>query len=122
MSYSFAVLTDLVLAPVPLNPGLFPGAPLLATAHVGFQAAHARTATAVLATVNKIITERGATKVVTVGHSLGGALALLDALYLRLNLPSHVNVAARTLGQPRVSILACCVREMLTKRKNIGWE
>lgn len=95
-------MTDLALLPVPLNPKLFPGAPLLATAHIGFQAAHARTAEIVLKTVNTIIAEKGATKVVTVGHSLGGALALLDGLYLRLNLPSQVDVSTRTLGQPRV--------------------
>ncbi|ELU43435.1 lipase domain-containing protein [Rhizoctonia solani AG-1 IA] len=61
-----------------------------------------RTAAVVLSTVKKVIAERGATKVVTVGHSLGGALALLDGLYLRLNLPSNIEIITRTIGQPRV--------------------
>lgn len=52
------VLTDLTVVLAPLNLTLFPGSPLLATAHVGFQAAHARTATIVLDTVKKIVAER----------------------------------------------------------------
>ncbi|KAJ1306646.1 hypothetical protein OPQ81_007641 [Rhizoctonia solani] len=99
---AIAVLTDLAFLPVPINSKLFPGAPSSARVHFGFQEAHERTATVVLDTVKKIITERGATKVVTVGHSLGGALALLDGLYLKLNLPSNVEIITRTIGQPRV--------------------
>ncbi|EUC59097.1 lipase [Rhizoctonia solani AG-3 Rhs1AP] len=97
-----AVLTDLTFLPVPMNSKRFPGAPSSARVHVGFQAAHERTATIVLDTVKKVIAERGATKVVTVGHSLGGALALLDGLYLKLNLPSSIEIITRTIGQPRV--------------------
>lgn len=37
-----------------------------------------------------------------VGHSLGGALAELDALFLTLNLPSTTSVRAVTYGTPRV--------------------
>lgn len=37
-----------------------------------------------------------------VGHSLGGALAELDALFMTLNLPSNVHVKAVTYGTPRV--------------------
>lgn len=80
-----------------------PRAPLLALVHLGFQVAQARTAVVVLDTVGKIIAEKGATKVVTVGHSLGGALALLDGLYLRLHLPSNISLVVRTMGQLRVS-------------------
>ncbi|QRW16975.1 Lipase (class 3) [Rhizoctonia solani] len=97
-----AVLTDLALLPVPVNSKLFPGTPSSARVHFGFQEAHERTAAVVLSTVKKVIAERGATKVVTVGHSLGGALALLDGLYLRLNLPSNIEIITRTIGQPRV--------------------
>ncbi|CUA70670.1 hypothetical protein RSOLAG22IIIB_04266 [Rhizoctonia solani] len=97
-----AVLTDLAFLPVPVNSKLFPGAPSSARVHFGFQEAHERTATVVLDTVKKVIAERGATKVVTVGHSLGGALALLDGLYLKLNLPSNIEIITRTIGQPRV--------------------
>ena len=37
-----------------------------------------------------------------VGHSLGGALAELDAMFFTLNLPSSVHVKAVTYGTPRV--------------------
>ena len=37
-----------------------------------------------------------------VGHSLGGALAELDSLYMTMNLPSSVHVKGVTYGTPRV--------------------
>jgi predicted lipase len=58
-------------------------------------------AEAVLAAVNTVITENGATKVVVTGHSLGGAIALLDGVYLSLHL-SGVSVEVISYGMPRV--------------------
>ena len=43
---------------------------------------------------------------VQVGHSLGGALAELDTLFLRLNLPSNIAVKGVTYGTPRVGVPA----------------
>ncbi|KAG9089563.1 hypothetical protein FRC06_001486, partial [Ceratobasidium sp. 370] len=97
-----AVLTDLNLVSLPLDTTRFPGASPLALVHSGFKIAHGRTATVILTTVRKVIEERGAKTVISVGHSLGGALALLEGLHMRLNLPSSVNVITRTFGQPRV--------------------
>lgn len=37
-----------------------------------------------------------------VGHSLGGALAELDALFMTMNLPSSIHVKGVTYGTPRV--------------------
>ena len=37
-----------------------------------------------------------------IGHSLGGALAELDAVFFTLNLPSDITVVGRTFGTPRV--------------------
>ena len=37
-----------------------------------------------------------------VGHSLGGALAELDTLFMRLNLPAGTTVRGVTFGKPRV--------------------
>ena len=37
-----------------------------------------------------------------VGHSLGGALAELDALFMVMNLPSSIHVKGVTYGTPRV--------------------
>ncbi|QRW02931.1 Lipase (class 3) [Ceratobasidium sp. AG-Ba] len=81
---------------------MFPGAPMTALVHAGFKSAHARTASTILSTVNQIIAERNATNVICVGHSLGGALAILEGLYMRLNLPANINVVTRTFGQPRI--------------------
>ncbi|KAG8741460.1 hypothetical protein FRC10_002828 [Ceratobasidium sp. 414] len=90
------------LVPLPVDTTRFPGVPLLALVHSGFKIAHGRTATVVLDTVRKVIEERGAKTVISVGHSLGGALALLEGLHMRLNLPPSINVITRTFGQPRV--------------------
>ena len=37
-----------------------------------------------------------------VGHSLGGALAELDSLFMRLNLPEGTTIRGVTFGTPRV--------------------
>lgn len=86
--------------------------------HAGFQAAHERTADVILAAVKKVIADKGATKVVSVGHSLGGALAWLEGLHLKLNLPSGVNVVTRTFGQPRVRF-TCLFEARYTT--DLGW-
>lgn len=43
-----------------------------------------------------------ATRVTIVGHSLGGAIALIDAVYLPLHLPSGTTFKTVTFGMPRV--------------------
>jgi pimeloyl-ACP methyl ester carboxylesterase len=102
---SLPVLRDATFVPAPIDPIRFPGAPPLTTVHAAFQDGHQLTAATILAAVKQVIAERSATKVTTVGHSLGGALAVLDGLYLRLNLPANVQVVTRTFGQPRVGLL-----------------
>lgn len=44
----------------------------------------------------------GSTKVVLTGHSLGAAIALLDAVYLPLHLPSGITFTTSVFGLPRV--------------------
>ncbi|KAF8651854.1 hypothetical protein AX16_004628 [Volvariella volvacea WC 439] len=85
-----------------LNTSLFPGVPSSVKVHNGFRDAHARSASAVISATRTAISRFGATSVTVVGHSLGGALATLGSLYLRLNLPSNVSVRAVTYGMPRV--------------------
>ncbi|KAF8605881.1 alpha/beta-hydrolase [Ceratobasidium sp. AG-I] len=102
LNNTIALATDLTLLLVPPNQNRFPGSPLFSMVHAGFQAAHERTADVILATVKKVIAEKSATRVVSVGHSLGGALAYLEGLHLRLKLPAGVSVVTRTFGQPRV--------------------
>ncbi|KAJ6621868.1 Alpha/Beta hydrolase protein [Mycena sp. CBHHK59/15] len=93
-------LTDLNVFKGELNSTLFPGdLPAGTEVHSGFRDEHALTADEIQAEVKRLIAEKGATQV---GHSLGGALAELDALSLRLNLPTSVGVNAVTFGTPRV--------------------
>jgi len=84
-----------------LNKTLFPGIPAAAQVHVGFRDAHATTANIVLNEVKRLMAEKGTRSVTTIGHSLGGALAELDALFLTLNIPT-ASVKAVTYGTPRV--------------------
>ncbi|CEL58747.1 Lipase OS=Rhizopus oryzae PE=1 SV=1 [Rhizoctonia solani AG-1 IB] len=67
----------------------------------GFQEAQKRGASAKLAAVKKAISERGTSLVTLTGHSLGGAISLIDALYLSINLPS-AKLKVVTHGMPRV--------------------
>ncbi|CAE6478997.1 hypothetical protein ACGC1H_003938 [Rhizoctonia solani] len=85
-----------------LSTTLFPGVTSAVQVHSGFRDAHAKSASSVLAAVKKVMAERSSSKVTLIGHSLGGALATLDALYLKLALPSTTTIKAVTYGQPRV--------------------
>ncbi|KAI9509115.1 lipase [Russula earlei] len=100
-----ALLTDAFLLRGRLDPGLFPGLPSSITVHRGFASEHARTAPVILTAVRTLLTQHGASSVVLVGHSLGAALALLDGLYLSLQLPAtHPGTRLRVVGygMPRV--------------------
>ena len=49
-----------------------------------------------------MLTQYNASSVTLVGHSLGAALALLDAVYLPLHLPAITSVRMVGYGMPRV--------------------
>jgi len=95
-------LTDGNAVQTNLDTALFPGVGTDVQAHAGFVDQHALTATIVLDTVNALLESTGATTVTAVGHSLGGALAELDTLFLSLNLPEGITVKGRTFGTPRM--------------------
>ncbi|CAE6456388.1 unnamed protein product [Rhizoctonia solani] len=97
-----SVVTDANAVFGSLSTTLFPGVSSAVQVHSGFRDAHASTASLVLAAVKKVIADKSATKVTLVGHSLGGAIAALDALFMKLNLPSTIAIKAVTYGQPRV--------------------
>ncbi|KAF6761833.1 lipase [Ephemerocybe angulata] len=96
-----SVLTDIDFTLEKLDPTLFPGLPRGIKVHNGFADAHKETATDVLAAVRTALTQSGLNTVTVVGHSLGGALALLNGVYLPLNLP-QVTFKTITYGMPRV--------------------
>jgi predicted lipase len=52
--------------------------------------------------VNQVINTHGTSTVTVIGQSLGGALSMLDAVSLRLQLPSNIGVKFIGFGVPRV--------------------
>jgi len=63
---------------------------------------HERTALAILSNVQNTLSKQGLSSVTVVGHSLGGALALLDGVFFSLQLPEDVAVKVISYGMPRV--------------------
>ncbi|KAK7012337.1 lipase [Favolaschia claudopus] len=84
-----------------LDPNLFPGLSTSIEVHSGFMHEHAKTATEILDAVQTGLTQFGVNKVTLVGHSLGGALALLESVFLPLHLP-EVTFQTIVYGMPRV--------------------
>ncbi|TKY86142.1 hypothetical protein EX895_004967 [Sporisorium graminicola] len=68
--------------------------------HGGFQDTWLRTADSVLAQVQSALADHPGAAILTVGHSLGAAISLFDALYLKKQLPS-TSVHSIVFGQPR---------------------
>ncbi|KAJ3506601.1 hypothetical protein NLJ89_g6780 [Agrocybe chaxingu] len=97
-----SLLTDTNTVLGRLNNSLFPGVNPATQVHSGFRDQHAKTASTILAEVKRLMTLKNTKNVALVGHSLGGALAELDALFLTLNLPSGTAIKAVTYGTPRV--------------------
>ncbi|KAG8214552.1 Alpha/Beta hydrolase protein [Butyriboletus roseoflavus] len=95
-------LTDVVIVMENLDPTLFPGVDSSVQVHSGFANEHAKTAPIVLNQVKSLISQYGATSVTLVGHSLGGALAELDCMFMALNLPHNITIKGVTYGTPRV--------------------
>lgn len=60
-----------------LNPTYFPGVPSSVEIHSGFVDAHDSAAPTIISAVRNIIAQHGVTKVAAIGHSLGGAIAIL---------------------------------------------
>lgn len=95
------LLTDGDVEKTTLDASLFPGISSSIEVHSGFADAQAATATQVLAAVQTAIKKYGAKQVTMVGHSLGAAITLLDAVYLPLHI-SGVSFKTVGYGLPRV--------------------
>ncbi|CAL1714447.1 unnamed protein product [Somion occarium] len=96
-----ALLTDADITLKQLDSTLFPGLSSSIEVHEGFAGTQSRSAPDVLSAVQTAITRFKATQVTILGHSLGGAIALIDAVYLPLHV-SGVTFKTITYGMPRV--------------------
>ncbi|KAJ3781541.1 alpha/beta-hydrolase [Lentinula aff. detonsa] len=88
---------DILLA----TPSTFPGISSSVEVHSGFLNKHALTANVILAKVKSIMNSKVTNNIVAIGHSLGGALAEIDTIFFRFNIPS-ASISAMTYGTPRV--------------------
>ncbi|KAG9092179.1 hypothetical protein FRC07_011715 [Ceratobasidium sp. 392] len=95
------LLVDANLRLDQLDATLFPGVSSSVKTHDGFQEAQERSAVAKLAAIKKAMSQKATSLVTLTGHSLGGAISLIDALYLSINLPS-ATLKVVTHGMPRV--------------------
>ncbi|KAK0214945.1 Alpha/Beta hydrolase protein, partial [Armillaria fumosa] len=96
-----SLLTDIDFLPTNLDPDLFPGLNSHIKVHSGFKETQEKTAEDILQAVTAALSDHNTNSVSLVGHSLGAALSLLDAVYLPLRLP---NATFRMIGyaMPRV--------------------
>lgn len=96
------LITDADIFLTTLDPTLFPGISSDIKVHSGFKDAQESAATDILAAVTTAMSKYGTTIVTVVGHSLGGAISLLDSVYLPLHLPAGTSFKTITYGLPRV--------------------
>ncbi|KAI0358195.1 alpha/beta-hydrolase [Trametes cingulata] len=96
------LITDADFFLASLDATLFPGISSSIEVHSGFAESHADTATSVLQAVQQTMNTHGTNSVVTTGHSLGAAIALLDAVYLHMHLPASARISFVGYGLPRV--------------------
>ncbi|QRV84522.1 Lipase (class 3) [Ceratobasidium sp. AG-Ba] len=96
-----AILIDANFSLKSLNSTKFPGVPSSVQGHSGFVIAQEMAAEAKLSAIKSTMTKTGTNSVIFTGHSLGGAVSLLDSLYVLLNIPS-AKIKVVTHGMPRV--------------------
>jgi len=100
-------MTDLACSKVGFE-NIFPGTPALGDIHAGFGSCLAPA----LMTIQRILTRRSMSKPLLIsGHSLGGALAALVAVYFAVARPKVKVPEVRriyTFGQPRIGVEKFC--------------
>ncbi|CDO69232.1 hypothetical protein BN946_scf185042.g134 [Trametes cinnabarina] len=97
-----SIANDIEFGQVAANKTLFPQTNSSVKLHEGFQATHGRTADLVMSTVQSGLESTGFKRVLVTGHSLGAAVASLDAAMLRMALSDDVQVQSVVFGLPRV--------------------
>ncbi|KAI9430503.1 Alpha/Beta hydrolase protein [Lactarius psammicola] len=84
-----------------LNTTLFPNAGGDVKAHKGSACTQGRTADTILSTVKSGLQNTTSRNVLVTGHSLGAAIAILDALMLRQHLDPSVSINTIVFAPPR---------------------
>ncbi|KAK7038426.1 Alpha/beta-hydrolase [Favolaschia claudopus] len=98
-----SVKNDVKFSPTPLLSVLnVAGTPEGVEVHNGFQTAWVQSSTLVLNAVKQVQAEVPDASILVTGHSLGAAIALLDAVFLRQQLPSNTSIEVVGFGRPRV--------------------
>ncbi|KAJ6455158.1 alpha/beta-hydrolase [Mycena sanguinolenta] len=102
-SQILSVENDVKFAPTPLLTVLnVAGTPAGVAVHSGFQTAWVQTSTTILNAVQQIQAQVPTASVLVTGHSLGAAVSLLDAIFLKQQLPSNTSIQVVGFGRPRV--------------------
>ncbi|KAH8828777.1 alpha/beta-hydrolase [Flagelloscypha sp. PMI_526] len=98
-----SVFNDLEVILVPLKTDQFPlFANSGAEVHNGFQDSFYGGARDILRTVQDALISKNSNKVLLTGHSLGGAVAVMDAIMLKQFLDSSIDIKTITFGTPRI--------------------
>ncbi|KAI0057337.1 alpha/beta-hydrolase [Artomyces pyxidatus] len=100
-SNPLSVINDLKFILRPINSTLFPTAGVGVEVHDGFAEAQERSADLILSTVKSGLASTGVKKVAVTGHSLGAAIATMDALMLHQNLDPSIQISTTVFGLPR---------------------
>ncbi|CDO69250.1 hypothetical protein BN946_scf185042.g152 [Trametes cinnabarina] len=95
-------LNDLKFAQVGANKTVLPTASDDIKMHDGFAYAQSRTADVVFSTVQSALASTASKKVLVTGHSLGAAIASIDAMMLKTRLDQNISLTAVVFGLPRV--------------------
>ncbi|KAJ7079427.1 alpha/beta-hydrolase [Mycena belliarum] len=102
-SQILSVANDLQFLPTPLLTILnVAGTPAGVSVHSGFQTAWVQTSTLVLNAVKQLQAQVPDARVLVTGHSLGAAISLLDAIFLKQQLPTNTSIEVVGFGRPRV--------------------
>ncbi|KAJ6616059.1 Alpha/Beta hydrolase protein, partial [Mycena sp. CBHHK59/15] len=102
-SQILSVENDIHFSPTPLLTVLnVAGTPEGVEVHNGFQTAWVQTSTLVLGAVKQVQAQVPDASILVTGHSLGAAISLLDAIFLKQQLPSNTSIEVVGFGRPRV--------------------
>jgi len=96
-----SIANDVQIVLEPLDQTLFPGVDSSIKTHDGFAKTFGRTAMEILGNVTSALQSTGVNKVEVHGHSLGAAVAVMDAVFLRQHLDPSVSISTTVFGLPR---------------------